>query len=64
MAKIMAKVRITQTKSVIDRTARQKATIQALGLGKINRTVEVELTPQIQGMINKVQHLVSVEESK
>lgn len=58
----MAKVQITQTKSTIDRPKRQKRTIQALGLGKINRTVEHELTPQIAGMINKVNHLVSVKE--
>lgn len=58
----MAKVQITQTKSTIDRPQRQKKTIQALGLGKINRTVEHELTPQIAGMINKVNHLVSVKE--
>lgn len=57
----MAKVKITQVKSTIDRPKKQKLTIQALGLGKINRTVEVELTPQIQGMINKVQHLVEVQ---
>ena len=58
----MAKVQITQTKSTIDRSQRQKRTIKALGLGKINRTVEHELTPQIAGMINKVNHLVSVKE--
>lgn len=58
----MAKVQITQKKSTIDRPERQKRTIQALGLGKINRTVEHELTPQIAGMINKVNHLVSVKE--
>ncbi len=58
----MAKVQITQTKSTIDRPQRQKRTIEALGLGKINRTVEHELTPQIAGMINKVNHLVSVKE--
>lgn len=57
----MAKVKITQVKSTIDRPKRQKLTIQALGLGKIGRTVEQELTPQIQGMISKVQHLVKVE---
>ncbi|SOE23275.1 LSU ribosomal protein L30P [Spirosomataceae bacterium TFI 002] len=57
----MAKVKITQVRSTIDRPKKQKLTIQALGLGKINRTVEVELTPQIQGMINKVQHLVEVQ---
>ena len=58
----MAKVRITQIRSVINRPKRQKLTIQALGLGKINRSVEVEKTPQIAGMINKVNHLVSVTE--
>ncbi|WP_341228554.1 50S ribosomal protein L30 [uncultured Arcticibacterium sp.] len=57
----MASVKITQIKSTIDRPKRQKLTIQALGLGKMNRTVEVELNPAIQGMINKVQHLVRVE---
>ncbi len=59
----MAKVKISQVRSTIGRPERQKRTIAALGLGKINRTVEVELTPQIQGMINKVSHLVSVTES-
>tara|TARA_R110001592_G_scaffold246068_1_gene507690 strand:- start:941 stop:1120 length:180 start_codon:yes stop_codon:yes gene_type:complete len=58
----MAKVQITQVKSTIDRPERQKRTIQALGLGKIDRTVEVELTASIAGMINKVNHLVSVKE--
>lgn len=58
----MAKVRITQVKSTIDRPKKQKATIQALGLGKINKSVEVENTPQISGMINKVAHLVNVTE--
>ena len=58
----MAKVQITQLKSVIKRPERQKRTILALGLGKINRTVEVELTPQVAGMVNKVNHLVSVKE--
>lgn len=59
----MGKVIITQTKSTIDKPEKQKRTIQALGLGKINRTVEVELTPQISGMIDKVNHLVSVKEA-
>lgn len=57
---IMAKVIITQTRSTIKRPNRQKLTIQALGLGKLNRSVEKELTPQIAGMIRKVGHLVSV----
>ena len=59
-ARIMAKVQITQIRSTINRPKKQKLTIKALGLGKLNRTVEKELTPQIEGMINKVSHLVSV----
>jgi large subunit ribosomal protein L30 len=58
----MAKVQITQTRSIIKRPKTQKATIQALGLGKINKAVEVELTPQIAGMISKVNHLITVKE--
>ena len=58
----MAKVRITQVKSVIDRTKRQKDTMIALGIKKLNQTVEHDATPQILGMINKVNHLVVVEE--
>ncbi|WP_256012912.1 50S ribosomal protein L30 [Desertivirga xinjiangensis] len=57
----MAKIRITQIKSVIDRSERQKRTVQALGLKKINHTVEVEATPAIIGMVRKVNHLVAVE---
>jgi len=56
------KVAITQVKSTISQTSRQKKTILALGLGKINRTVEKILTPQIRGMINKINHLVQVKE--
>jgi large subunit ribosomal protein L30 len=56
----MAKVIITQTRALIDRPQDQKATIKALGLGKINRSVEVEFTPQIEGMVKKVNHLVVV----
>lgn len=58
----MAKVQITQVRSIIGRPENQKRTIKALGLGKINRMVEAELTPQITGMINKVTHLVTVKE--
>jgi len=61
MDNIMAKIRITQIKSVIDRTERQKQTMQALGLRKINQSVEVEATPSIIGMVRKVNHLVAVE---
>jgi len=57
----MARVRITQIKSVIDRSKRQKATIKALGLRKMNQSVEHEVNDQIQGMINKINHLVKVE---
>jgi large subunit ribosomal protein L30 len=60
----MAKVKITQVRSLIDRPKDQKLTIQALGLGKINKSVEVENTPQIKGMVNKVSHLVTVTELK
>ncbi|GAB7088468.1 MULTISPECIES: 50S ribosomal protein L30 [Marinifilum] len=58
----MAKIKITQIKSKIGSTDRQKKTLEALGLNKINATVEHEATPQIKGMVAKVQHLVSVEE--
>ena len=58
----MGKVKITQVKSGIDRSQRQKDTLKALGLGKIRRTVEHEVSPQILGMIAKVDHLVTVEQ--
>ncbi len=58
----MAKVKISQVKSTIKRPNRQKLTIKALGLGKIDKSVEVEYTPQIAGMVKKVAHLVSVTE--
>jgi len=58
----MSKIRITQVKSVIDRTKRQKDTMFALGIRKMHQSVEVELTPQIQGMVNRVKHLIEVEE--
>ncbi len=59
----MAKVKITQVKSVIDRPKKQKATIKALGLTRMHQTVEKENTPVIQGMIKAVSHLVKVEEA-
>ncbi len=58
----MASVKITQVKSVIDRSKRQKDTIYALGLRRVNHSVEKELNPQIEGMIRKVSHLVKIEE--
>ena len=58
----MKKIKITQVKSGIDRSERQKQTLIALGLKKMNASKEVEATPQILGMVNKVLHLVKVEE--
>ncbi len=58
----MAKVKVTQIRSMIGRPADQKLTLAALGLGKINRSIEVEINPAINGMIQKVNHLVKVEE--
>ena len=58
----MGKVRITQVKSALKKPGNQKRTIVALGLGKINKIVEKEATPQILGMVNTVNHLVKVEE--
>ena len=57
----MAKLIITQVKSKIRSTQRQKRTLEALGIKKMNNPVEVEDNPQIQGMITKVNHLVRVE---
>ena len=57
----MAKIKITQVKSVIDRSERQKRSVQALGLTKMNQSVEVEATPQIIVMIRKVNHLIAIE---
>jgi large subunit ribosomal protein L30 len=57
----MSKIRITQIKSQIDRPQRQKDTLKALGLGRVNRSVELVVNDQIKGMIAKVAHLVSVE---
>ena len=58
----MAKLKITQVRSKIGSTLRQKATLEALGLRKMNASVEHEITPQIEGMVAKVHHLVQVEE--
>lgn len=59
----MGKIKVTQVRSAIGRTARQKRTLEALGIRKLHQTVEVEATPQIMGMIHKVEHLVEVEPS-
>lgn len=59
---IMKKIKITQVKSGIDRSERQKLTLKALGLNKLNASREVEATSQILGMVKKVNHLIKVEE--
>ena len=58
----MKKIKVTLVKSSIDRPQRQKLTLKALGLNKLNSSKEVEATEQILGMIRKVDHLVTVEE--
>jgi len=58
----MAQIIIKQIKSIIDKPKTQKLTIKALGLGKINKSVTVENTPQIAGMVKKVQHLIEVND--
>lgn len=57
----MAKIKVTKVRSAINRTQNQKRTLEALGLKKIGQTVEHDDTPNILGMIKKVNHLVSVE---
>ncbi|MBK7099609.1 MAG: 50S ribosomal protein L30 [Sphingobacteriales bacterium] len=59
---MMKKIRIILVKSPIDRPERQKLTLKALGLNKMNSSKEVEATPQILGMVRKVEHMVKVEE--
>ncbi len=59
----MGKIKITQVKSIIDRPKRQKDTMKALGLRKMNQTVVKETSPQILGMVNKVKHLLKVEDA-
>lgn len=60
----MGKLKLTLVRSTIKRPKKQKATVEALGLKKMNHTVEVEGTPQVLGMVNKVNHLLKVEEVK
>ena len=57
----MATIKVTQTGSPIRRKEDQRATLIGLGLNKMNRTRELEDTPEVRGMIRKVQHMVSVE---
>lgn len=58
----MSKIKVTQIRSMIGRPENQKRTLAALGLGKINRSIEIEVNPALAGMILKVNHLVKVEE--
>jgi large subunit ribosomal protein L30 len=58
----MARLRITQVRSVIDRPTDQKRTVRALGLHRIHDSVEKDDRPEIRGMVAKVSHLVTVEE--
>ena len=60
----MAKLKITMIKSSIGSTKRQKATLAALGLKKMHQTVEHDASPQVVGMVNKMRHLLNVEEVK
>ena len=60
----MKKIKVTQVKSKIGRLKNQKRTLEALGLHRINQTVEHDASPAILGMVNTVKHLVSVEETK
>ena len=65
MAKeVGSKIKITQIRSIINRSEKQKRTIKALGLHRINHSVVQTASPQILGMVNKVKHLVNVEEDK
>ena len=59
---MIARIKVTQVKSQIGRLQNQKRTLEALGLRKMNQTVEHEATPTIIGMVNRVKHLVSVTE--
>ena len=59
----MGKIKVTKVKSAINRTKSQKLTLEALGLKKIGQVVEHDATPNILGMVRKVEHLVSVEEA-
>lgn len=60
----MGKIKLTQVRSLIKRPADQKETMKALGLKKMHQTVEKEATPQVLGMVRKVQHLLTVEDVK
>ncbi|MCC7301677.1 MAG: 50S ribosomal protein L30 [Bacteroidia bacterium] len=57
----MAKIKVKQVKSGIDRPERQKRTLRALGFRKMNQVVELEATPQVLGMVNAVKHLLEIQ---
>jgi large subunit ribosomal protein L30 len=61
MLETMNKIKIKQIRSAINRPERQKRTLKALGIKKMQQTIEVNDTPQIRGMINKVNHLLLIE---
>lgn len=58
----MSKVKVTQVRSMINRPERQKRTLKALGLGKINRSIEIESNPTLMGMVHSVSHLLKIED--
>jgi large subunit ribosomal protein L30 len=58
----MSKVKVTKVRSTIKSNKNQKLVMQSLGLKKMNSSIEHEFTPQIKGMVNKVSHLIKVEE--
>ena len=60
----MSKIIVTQIRSAINRPERQKRTLVALGIKKLNRPKEHEATPQVLGMVDKIKHLLKVEEIK
>jgi len=60
----MGKIKVTKVKSAINRTKNQKRILEALGLKRIGQTIEHDASPSVLGMVNKVSHLVSVEETK
>ncbi len=60
----MARLRITQTRSVITQSPRHRGTLRALGLGRIGRSIEREESPELAGMLQKVSHLVKIEEAR
>ena len=62
MVNTMAKIKIKQVRSGIDKPERQKRTLRALGFKRMQQTVEHEATPQIMGMIAKVRHLIEISE--